>query len=201
SGLGLITLPALTPGTYRVRARVSDMAGNQGTSTAVTFQVVASTGWPITDITAQPDPFSGDPLRQRGDLTLVHTLDWDQSPGTAAGAAPALAYNAARVPAKPIIQAQLKSDSSTALPPSLTARLTFNGTTQAAVTYSTTGLSPGDLITVAQQAASAVTATGRYTYALQVTVNYGSPLTTTIHGATFVDVEDSSPFGAGWTVA
>jgi RHS repeat-associated protein len=138
---------------------------------------------------------------QRGNLQISQELDLDQSPGTDVGGSPALVYNSERVNVKPIIQATVQSDNSQALPATLTATLTFNGTTQTGQTYSTSGLHPGDLIVVAQQVSTAVTTSGRYTYTLDVSFNYATPVTRELTGAAFVIAEDSSPYGAGWTLA
>src|SRR5207248_2340309 len=72
------------------------------------------------------------PLLQRGNLEVRHELDLDLSPGSDVGGSPALVYNSERVNVKPIIQATVLSDNSTgvALPATITATLTFNGTTQ-----------------------------------------------------------------------
>src|SRR5262249_39886665 len=134
-------------------------------------------------------------------LQVRHDLDFDQSPGTEVGGSPALVYNSERVNVKPIIQATVQSDNSQALPSTITATLTFNGTTQTGQTYSTTGLTRGDTLVVAQQVSTPVTSSGRYTYTLAVSFNYATPITTTLTGAAFVLAEDSSPYGAGWTVA
>src|SRR5262249_15881322 len=65
--------------------------------------------------------------------------------------------------------------------------------------FGTTGFSPGDVLTVAQQVASAVTSTGRYSWSLQVTMNYGTPIVRTVSGVAYVVTQDASPFGAACT--
>ncbi len=52
-------------------------------------------------------------------------------------------YHSSQVSQKPIVQVQLSSPNNASLPGSITAELTFNGTTAATVTYSTTGFTPG----------------------------------------------------------
>src|SRR5262249_27818596 len=95
-------------------------------------------------------------------------------------------------------------DNAIALPATITAQLTWNGTTQAAQNFSTTGHSPGELLTIAQQVSSAVTQTGRYPWSLQVTMNYGTPITRTVSGNSFVVVNNNptsggqNPLGTGW---
>jgi hypothetical protein len=62
-----------------------------------------------------------------------------------------------------------------ALPTSITVQSAFNGVTQAAVTYSMTGYTQGAVLEVTQQAATAVSATGRYGWSATVTMNYPTP--------------------------
>ncbi len=95
-----------------------------------------------------------------------------------------------------MIQATLASANNAALPRTITAVLTWNGTATT-FTYSTSGDAPGDPLTIAAQVPSAVTTTGRYPWKLEVIV--AGQLDQTVTGATFVVAEDASPFGAGWT--
>src|SRR5262249_11838917 len=64
---------------------------------------------------------------------------------------------------------------------------------------STTGLHPGDVLTVAAQvdSAHAVTTSGAYSYSLHVWST--GFFDDTFTGYTFVDAQNSSPFGPGWT--
>src|SRR5262249_13377244 len=49
-GAAVTTLPALSStGTYRVRARVTDLAGNEGTSASSTFTVSAVTAYSVAE--------------------------------------------------------------------------------------------------------------------------------------------------------
>src|SRR5437867_2203401 len=106
NGLALITIsPPLSNGTVQVRARVSDMAGNEGQTATQSLIVQSSTGSSILDLTQQVDPFTGDPVFQRGDLIATQPLDLDLSPGTAVSGNAALVYNSDRVNVKPIITA------------------------------------------------------------------------------------------------
>jgi RHS repeat-associated protein len=204
NGVALLTLsPALTStGTVGIRARVSDLAGNEGTSITASVQVVSSgSGYTATDLTQQVDPFTGDPLLQRGNVTLSQPLDLDQSPGTADGGSPALVYNSERVGVKPIIQASVQLDNSISSYGTLTATLTWNGgTPQTGQGFATSGLASGDLALVGQQVSTAVSTTGRYVYSLQM--NLATPaVSRTVTGVAYVVAEDNSPFGAGWTLA
>src|SRR5581483_12497014 len=81
----------------------------------------------------------------------------------------------------------------------ITATLTWDGTAQSPVSFSTTGFAPGTPLTLAVQEATAITATGRHDWSLSVAIP-GEP-TATASGITFVVAEDSSPFGAGWSLS
>jgi RHS repeat-associated protein len=204
NGLAIFELtPALSISTVKIRARVNDTAGNEGTSSTATV-VVGSSGssFTTTDVTQQVDPVLGNALIQRGDVQVAHALDWDQSPGTSVGLDPALVYNSDRVNNKPIIQAQVQTDNGQNLPATITAQLSWNGgAAQAAQAFSTTGRTKGELLTIAQQVNTAATTSGLYTYSMTVTLDYGSPITKNISGSMYVIAEDSSALGAGWTFA
>jgi hypothetical protein len=67
--------PALAVGSYKGRARVTDLAGNQGSSAVVPFTITASAGtWDIADVTRTVDPLRGDAYLQEGDVEVVHQL-------------------------------------------------------------------------------------------------------------------------------
>ena len=204
SGSAAIALPTLpSTGTYRVRAHLADLAGNQGTSTNDTFTVIGSSTATLTQAQVlDSDPLDGNALVQLGNVQALHALDLDQSPGTAQSGNPQFVYNSRSVAVEPIVQASIQTDNSLALPSTITATLTWNGTTQSGTTYSTSGFSPGDVLTLAQQVSSPVTATGRYDWSLQVSLNYTTPITFTATSYTYVAVEDNSnPLGNGWTLS
>ncbi len=197
-----ITLPTLSgQGTYTLQGRVTDLAGNQGTSATVSLQVVAGSPWSVTgQALSQLDP-SGDAVSQLGNAMLSQPIDLTQSGGGGLGAppAPALVYNADSVTEKPAIQLAIPTDNTQSLPSTITVQLTFNGTTGALTTYTTTGFSPGDTLYALQQPSSAITSTGRFPWSATVTMNYGTPIVRTVTGVAYAVTQDSSPFGAGWT--
>jgi hypothetical protein len=147
------------------------------------------------------------PLQQLGDLQVSEPVDLDQSPGTVQSGNAALAYNSDEVTVQPIVQATIPTDnaSGVGLPSSITATLTWNLGGSQTVTAKTfvpaSNQSPGDTLTLAIQTTSTVTATGRYPWSMQVTMNYGTPITRTVTGAAYEVALDSSPFGAGWSFA
>src|SRR5262249_24509397 len=130
NGRAEILLPTLAISTVKVRARASDRAGNEGTSSVSTMSIVAAT-LAVTDATRIVDFYNGLGLLQGGILHAEQLLDVDKSPGTAVGGDPVLAYNSDRVSVKPIIAAEVQTDNSSALPSTVSVRLTFNGTAQA----------------------------------------------------------------------
>jgi hypothetical protein len=79
-----------------------------------------------------------------------------------------LVYNSDSVSIKPIVQATLQSANNAALPGTVTEVLTWNSGTPATFTYSTSGDSPGDQLTIAAQVGSAVTSAGAYPWTLSI---------------------------------
>src|SRR5262249_10165140 len=153
-------------GTYPLQARVTDLAGNEGQTTVSDATTVTITD--VTTPTVLPaqvltsDPLDGLAREQLGNASARHLLDLDRSPGTIQSGNAALVYNSDSVHVRPIVAADIQTDNAQILPATITVVLTWNnGTPQTAQTYSTSGFSPGDLLTVAQQVASPVTTTGR----------------------------------------
>src|SRR5262249_32280096 len=143
------------------------------------------------------DPLTGDWQTQLGDVALIHALDLDRSPGSGQGGNPALVYHSSSLSQKPIVQVTLPSANNASLPATISAQLTFDGTTATTMTYSTTGYAPGDVFTFALQASNTITTTGRYSYSITFSVPGQS--VASVSGSTFIVAQDSSPFGAGWT--
>ena len=197
-GMASIVLPAFaSTGTYTLRAQVTNLAGNTGTSSSVNLVISSASSWSMTAQVLTADPQSGDATDQLGNVTQSLALDLDQSGGSASNGA-ALVYNSDSVSQEPVIQAVIQSPNNAALPASVTATLTWAGTTGATLTYNTTGLVKGNALVISAQVPSAVTTTGAYNWTLSVVAN-GNNLTAS--GTTYVVAEDSSPFGAGWTLA
>jgi RHS repeat-associated protein len=197
-GAASVVLPALAgTGTYPVRARVTDQAGNQQTSATATVMVNSATSWSATAQVLTSDPQAGDAQDQLGNVQLAHSLNLDLSGGGQSGGA-ALIYNSDSTNVKPIIQATLQSPNNAALPATVTAVLTWNGAVGATLTYSTSGLAKGDSMVIAAQVPTAVTTTGAYSWSLAVVAS-GNNLSAS--GTAYVVTQDSSVFGAGWTFA
>jgi YD repeat-containing protein len=113
----------------------------------------------------------------------------------------ALDYNSDAASVKPVVQLTIPTDTNAQPVNHLYVQFTFNGTTQSVVTYTTTGVSPGDVLTINQQAATIVTATGRYLWSATITITNDTNHVTTIKGTAYAVVQDASSFGSGWTFA
>jgi RHS repeat-associated protein len=199
-GTAVIPLPALPgTGTYPVRVRLNDQAGNQGTSSIVNVVVNTPTSpWIVSSAQVMAaDPMTGLAEQQLGDATISFPVDLDQSPGTTQAGNPGFVYNSDEVSSKPVVQFTFPTANSGSLPATISAVLTWNGAAGATLTYSTAGDNPGDVLTMGAQVPSAVTTTGRYNWSLLVLIPGQS--NQTINGSAFVVAEDNSPFGAGWT--
>src|SRR5205823_6176731 len=76
----------------------------------------------------------------------------------------ALVYNSDTVNVKPIVAVQLTSLGSDPVPSSIVATLTFNGSADSPITFSTTSHSAGDTYLLALQHATQITSTGYYAW-------------------------------------
>jgi RHS repeat-associated protein len=194
--------PALSTGTYKMRAEVKDKAGNTGYSATYTV-TITSTGansWTTSITKDSTDVNTGDSTSQDGNNSVSQSLDLDQSGGSQSNGA-GLVYNSNETNSKPVISVAVQTDNSVALSAHATVTLTFNGVTQSSQTYSLSGDSAGDLLTFSQQVSSAVSSSGHYNWSMQISFDYASPVTVTVTGTYDVVVEDSSAFGAGWSLS
>jgi YD repeat-containing protein len=210
-----LTAQASFPMTFPIRAHVLDVAGNQGLSTVQNIVVYGVVNpWQIGTQILTADPFDGQGREQLGNVHVEHALDLDQSPGTTPGGNPRLVYNSDTVSVQPVVQVTIPTDNAPGvlLPPSVTAQVTWNlnlpPAQQQTFTYGPMGISsppaaPGDVLTLALPIpAGNVTATGRYPWSVQVTMNYvGNPITRTLTNSSYLVDQDNSVLGAGWTFA
>jgi len=170
--------------------------------------------WSATlDTAAFADPLQGTAFNEGrvtlrpadGDATLVAPLDYYQSARPDAFLPhPALVYHSASVGVKPIIQVQVASDPHDPVPTGISATLTFNGSAQSPVSFSTSGHSTGDVYLLAVQDSTAVTSSGNYSWSMSVTATFSgqSPVTVSASGSLPVDVGDGTgnKFGPGWSL-
>jgi RHS repeat-associated protein len=182
---------------YPMRARVTDQAGNEGSSATPTMTMYASGSWTLQSAGVLTAAGDSERELQMGDTQYSYPLDLDQSPGTANSLNPALLYNSDLVSVTPIVQAVVQAPNSGSLPSSITATLTINGTAQTPVSFSTSGFSPGDSMVLAVQSTSTLSSTSRYDWALSISIPGHGTLSAS--GYSFGVVENNSPFGAGWT--
>src|SRR5262245_19781281 len=114
----------------------------------------------------------------------------------------ALVYNSNTVSVKPILQFQLTSGGGDPAPSSIQATLTFNGSANNQVTFSTNGHSAGDTYLLGLQNATQITSTGYYAWSVAVVVNITgqSPVNLNASGSSGLVVRDTSSdyFGRGW---
>jgi YD repeat-containing protein len=205
--------PSLSPGTYPIRARLADKAGNIGTSSTATVVVSSSPStWAITGQQRLNDPEQATSLPfglvtvypNTGTIQVVHPLDFDLSPGASVGGNPALVYDSATVNLSPILEASLTSDPAGSVPSEIDVQLTWNnGTPQSWVTFSTTGHSAGDTYLLAVQEAT-VTGTNAYPWSLYVRSKFSSaaPIDRVVSGTAYVvDNGGNNPFLTGWSIA
>jgi RHS repeat-associated protein len=139
-----------------------------------------------------------------GNLLLQHPLDLNRSPGNPVlGGPPALVYNSGTVNVKPIVEVSFTSDPNQGVPTSIQGQLTWNGSAQSAVTFSTSGHSAGDVYALDLQG-PVVSSTGYYpwTVTLTITPASGAVYTRTVSGNAAVVANASSDyFGEGWSLA
>jgi hypothetical protein len=179
-------------------------------------------GWGV-----RAEPLGLDPL---GNLQLVHALDLDTSPGigTQTGGM-SLVYNSSTVNVRPIIQVIVQTPNDvTTLPAILQVTLYWDKNLNGVIdgvegnesfwnfgsanalaervgsySYSTSGLNPGDLITLAVQVPFAV-ATGRYTWGISFstsddpTGNGSLQRRAFCEGQLFAVSQTDSSVGPGW---
>jgi RHS repeat-associated protein len=97
---------------------------------------------------------------------------------------------------KRILQVTLQSDNTQPLPGAVSVDFYRQNVLQETDSYSTSGLAPGDPLTLAVQRIPPV-ATGLYHWRAVVHVPGQADLNTS--GVTYVRAEDGSPYGSGWT--
>jgi YD repeat-containing protein len=124
-----------------------------------------------------------------------------------------LTYNSAVADPQPTFLVRYQLSPTQALPSSVTAQLTLTNSSGTTVftgpvtSYNPSTLNPGDWMQLALPATAAGLASGRYSWQIQVTANYGTQTITSysgsfnlITGSTTPDSQTSSPFGAGWSL-
>src|SRR5262249_550447 len=148
---GYVTIPVSLggTGTFHVRANITDLAGNTTQTASQTIVVNSATTWSASNSGVRiADPQQGDPQLEMGDVTVSHTLDHERGAGTVESGNRMLIFHSDSVNQQPVVQATLQSANNAALPATITATLTWNGSAQTPVNLSTTGFAQGDALTV-----------------------------------------------------
>jgi RHS repeat-associated protein len=202
--------------TDSITLTVTDTGSNQQTQT-LTFRVASTTSpaWASSSPTSAstwpsvlpPDASTAgqDTVTQQyyslglntGEVLTSHTLP-AYNPGMPALG---LVYSSLAADPRPVFLAHYPLDPSQAVPATVSAQLTLNGTAGSTFYYDTSPLNPGDIMQIALQGDATGLSTGRYSYSIAVTANYGTPVTTTYSGSVDIVNESASPFGSGWTLA
>ena len=192
------------------RARLTDAAGNQGTSPTATVTVNTSpTSWATisyapparADYGAPTGTTAQDALIDAGDVTTQYALSLDQSSTSARGTTSELVYNSQEASPAPTVQMSVQSNNALSAPTAAVGTLTWDGSVAATVSYDVSQLSPGGNWVFAAQPTSGL-ANGLNTYSFSVFITNpgsGHNVTETTTGYTFLVNRSSSPYGAGWS--
>jgi RHS repeat-associated protein len=158
---------------------------------------------------AAPDPFQGQ-YTSVG-RTGISVLDGSASQAIPlyvsradTGAPINLVYNSNSVTVNPIVTVQLTSAGGDPIPSSIDATLTFNGSADTPVHFTTTGHSAGDTYLLGVQHATQITSSGNYAWSMSVTVHITgqSDVVVSANGSMPVVVRDTSSdyLGRGWSL-
>jgi RHS repeat-associated protein len=181
--------------TYQVTATNSAAWASTPPTSTSTWASVLTPDTLLSQASTAAGPYAALGLADGAVLT-AHGL-----PAYNPGVAPlGLVYDSAAANVQPVFVVHYPLDPTQAVPSTVTAQLTFNGTAGSTIYYNTSSLNPGDLMQMALQASATSLATGRYPWSLSVTANYSSPVTTTYSGNVDIINDSSSPFGAGWVL-
>ncbi len=206
NGLAVFTgYTALTVGnTVRMRARVTDAAGNEGSSSNSSLTVgISPTDWHHW-LPHDPQYVSAPSQRlSDGTVTAFVPLDLDRSPSPAMGSASGLTYVSSEAGQAPTIEFSVQSNNALAAPTQVVATLTWDGSSSGSRTFSGSGLMPGAIWNFDLQPASNQS-TGLHTYSFAAFIDYPGTINDVIatsSGSTFVVNRSSAAAGAGWALA
>ncbi len=202
----------LTPGTIvRYRVRVTDLAGNEGTSPVKSIQIFSSSGgWTAADGTAGTRSDYGgmygwssviSGMLDAGNVTASQQLNLSVSPTKCGCQNPYLYYNSQEANPSPVVQAVVQSSNTLPLPSHVYGTLTWDGVAGSTINYSLSGLSPGGQWLFSAAPTSSPT-TGRHTYTLSLFIDYDGTTNDqllSVTGYTFVVNRSDSPYGVGWS--
>lgn len=113
-----------------------------------------------------------------------------------------LVYNSEAAAPKPIFLDRYHLNPAMGIPPTVSAKLTFNSVQGQEYYYDTSGLNPGDIMQIALQGDARSLSTGRYDWRIDVTAHYsGGDVSSYTTGTVTVINHSSDPAGTGWQVA
>ncbi len=114
-----------------------------------------------------------------------------------------LMYNSTTADSLPIFLVDYTLPVGEAVPSTVTATLTLNGTAGTPVVYDTSTANAGDVIQIALQANATSLATGRYSYSVAVDdpADPDDVYANSFSGSVDLLNNNASPFGAGWTLS
>lgn len=113
-----------------------------------------------------------------------------------------LVYRSDTVDPYPIVVLETSLLSSSSVPDSIDARLTFNGVQESTVSYTNTGLAAGDALRFVLIANASSLATGYYNWSIELKAWFGAnSYTRTYTGSQAVVNRSSSEYGKGWWMA
>jgi RHS repeat-associated protein len=201
---------AFTPGTtVQLQARITDAAGNQGTSANSSVQILTSpTSWTTTSATPSirggyggmwnwSTPMNG--MLYAGNITTSHPLDLSVTAPSCGCQNAALVYNSQEANPSPVVQALVQSNNAVGLPSNVYGTLTWDGVAGSTINYNLSQLSSGGQWVFGAQPTSSLS-TGRHTYTLSLAfVSSGGTINRSVTGSTFIVNRSSSPYGAGWS--
>ncbi len=161
----------------------------------------SSATWPSVvtpdQLTAQQATQSGGPYASLG-LTDGSVQTSFAMPSYNPNVAPvSLDYSSTAANAQPIFLVHYQLPAGQAVPATITAQLTLNGTAGSTIVYNTSSLNPGDIVQIALQGNATSLSTGRYPW--QITVTNGTNNTNYSGDVDLVN-QASSPYGAGWSL-
>lgn len=112
-----------------------------------------------------------------------------------------LVYRSDTVNPRPVVAIETSLNGFSQVPTSIDAQLTFGGIVGSTVSYSTSGLAPGNPLRFVLQANASSLATGRYGYTVTLTAWIGgSPYNHSYGGTQLVVNRTAGEFGSGWWV-
>ena len=166
--------------------KVSDGANDSNIAT-VSIAVGGNFG-PRTNLDESPQ----NGMLLNGALTLSHPLTLGHE----------LVYRSDTVDPHPNVVLETSLLSSSNVPDSIDARLTFNGVQESTVSYDNTDLSAGDDLRFVLQANASTLATGYYDWSIELKSWFGgNSFTRTYAGSQAVVNRSASEYGKGWWVA